>query len=78
MEKLNTKSTKSGPPVNGETPADIASLAAQLNAAADRAIYAARALQEVISEFNATRKELRSMLQELRRPPEAWRAINLN
>ena len=45
---------------------EIGRLAAELLAAADRAIVAAQALNDATRRFDAARAELRTMLRELR------------
>lgn len=56
-------------------------LVLELHTAADRAERAADGLREATLEFQAAKRELASLvreLRELRQTPEPWRGLNLN
>jgi hypothetical protein len=56
----------------------FADLVAELGRETDRALMAAEAIREAIADFTKARRDLQEMLKEIRRPPEPWRALNLN
>ena len=57
---------------------EINKLIAELYLAADQATEAARLLRVAMAELAEARKDPRQLVAEARRPPEPWRALNMN
>jgi hypothetical protein len=64
--------------VANEASQSLAYLVAELGRETDRALLATQAIREAIADFTEARRDLQEMLKEIRRPPEPWRALNLN